>query len=176
MEDLPLFSFWRGRSYGSKIVIRAILTAFSTPEHLALPPTVGWQGAPFCVESAYLSCRLPSSVGSRLRSHKTETCPEIVGPKIRSPQCPDCGQWNQTWRASIRRHRRAQGGSQTLRSIQPKHATLNTTPSRSGSELTRRRGRGDSGASWRPADQRQLGFLSNSATPSRLMPSSRRAS
>ena len=127
MEDLPLFSLWKGRSYGSRIVIRAIFTAFSTPDHLALPPTVGWQGAPFCVESAYLSRRSPSSVGSRLRSHKTETCPEIVGPKIRSPQCPDCGQWNQTWRASIRRHRRAQGGSQTLRSIRPKRAAIRRT-------------------------------------------------
>src|SRR5215831_2681571 len=65
MEDLPLFS-WKGRSYGSKIVIRAFFTAFSTPDHFALLPTVGWQGAPFYAESAYLSCRSPSSVGSRL--------------------------------------------------------------------------------------------------------------
>src|SRR5262249_53941239 len=35
MEYLPLFS-WKGRSYGSKIVIRAFFTAFSTPDHFAL--------------------------------------------------------------------------------------------------------------------------------------------
>jgi hypothetical protein len=36
MEYLPLSSLWKGRSYGSKIVIRAFFTAFSTPDHFAL--------------------------------------------------------------------------------------------------------------------------------------------
>jgi hypothetical protein len=35
MEYLPLFS-WKGRSYGSKIVISAFFTAFSTPDHFTL--------------------------------------------------------------------------------------------------------------------------------------------
>ena len=117
MEDLPLFSVWKGRSYGSKIVIRAIFTAFSTPDHLALLPTVGWQGAPFCAESSFLSCRSLSSVGTRLRSYETETGPGRVGPPDRSPRSPGCGRRNPGLRASVRRHRRAQGGWPTLRPI-----------------------------------------------------------
>jgi hypothetical protein len=75
-------------------------------------------------ESTSLNCRSPSGVGSRLRSHKTETRPERVGSLARSPRCPDCGQRNQRWRASVRRHRRAQGESCALRSIPPTRAVL----------------------------------------------------
>ena len=57
MEDPPLFSLWKGRSYRSKIVIRAFFTALSTPDHFALLRTVGCQGAPFCAESALQNWR-----------------------------------------------------------------------------------------------------------------------
>jgi hypothetical protein len=40
----------------------------------------------FFRESTCLNGRSPSSVGPRLRSHKTETCPEIVGSLDRSPK------------------------------------------------------------------------------------------
>ena len=43
-----------------------------------------------------------SSLGSRLRSHETETCPEIAGFSGRSPQCPDCGQRDQSYARSVR--------------------------------------------------------------------------
>src|SRR5262249_9534716 len=39
----------------------------------------------------YPNRRSESRVCSRLRSRKTETCPEIVGSLDRSPPCPDFG-------------------------------------------------------------------------------------
>ena len=68
--------------------------------------------------------RSSSSIGHRLRSHETETGPGRVGPLDRSPRRPGCGRRNPGLRASVRRHRRAQGGSPMLRSIRPKRATL----------------------------------------------------
>src|SRR5262249_13343693 len=69
-----------------------------------------------------------------------------------------------------------QRGSSVRRSIRQKRATLGKTPSRSGSGLTKRHRHGDAEAWSRSPDQRQLEFLSKSATPWTLMPSSRHAS
>jgi hypothetical protein len=41
-------------------------------------------------EGAYLNYGSASSVGSRLRAHKTETRSEIVGSLTHSPRCPVC--------------------------------------------------------------------------------------
>jgi hypothetical protein len=53
-------------------------------------------------ESAFLNCRSPSSVGSRLRAHKTETCREIVGSLDRSPNVRIVASGIKSWRASAR--------------------------------------------------------------------------